>query len=144
MSNVIRFRQNGLAYKISPQDVKQRLINPSKDVDLKKADQLLGIDFESLPHDELLKLARAGAIDLIETDARYKKTNSATKQIIRLLSSFLERRSKEEWKKYHDSMTLDLQAAARAIAFEEANNILPEIAGSTFANVFADNKEVKS
>ncbi|MBJ3829818.1 hypothetical protein JGA56_16370 [Acinetobacter baumannii] len=137
MSNVIRFRQNGLAYKISPQDVKQRLINPSKDVDLKKADQLLGIDFESLPHDELLKLARAGAIDLIETDARYKKTNSAIKQIIHLLGNFLERRSKEEWKKYNDSMTLDLQAAARAIAFEEANNILPEIAGTTFATVFA-------
>ncbi|EPQ1202722.1 hypothetical protein MZL57_000739 [Acinetobacter baumannii] len=144
MSNVIRFRQNGLAYKISPQDVKQRLINPNKDVDLKKADQLLGIDFESLPHDELLKLARVATIDLLETDARYKKTNSAIKQIIHLLGNFLERRSKEEWKKYHDSMTLDLQAAARAIAFEEANNILPEIAGSTFANVFADNKEVKS
>ncbi|MDR8320448.1 hypothetical protein FPK67_21730, partial [Acinetobacter baumannii] len=60
MSNVIRFRRNGLAHKISPQDVKQRLINPSKDVDLKKADQIIGIDFESLPHDELLKLARAG------------------------------------------------------------------------------------
>ena len=27
MSNVIRFRRNGLAHKISPQDVKQRLIN---------------------------------------------------------------------------------------------------------------------
>lgn len=144
MSNVIRFRRNGLAHKISPQDVKQRLINPSKDVDLKKADQLLEIDFEDLPYDELLDLARVATIDLLETDARYKKSNSAIKQIIHLLGSFLERRSKEEWKKYHDSMTLDLQAAARAIAFEEANNILPEIAGSTFANVFADNKEVKS
>ena len=41
MSNVIRFRRNGLAHKISPQDVKQRLINPSKDVELKKADQIL-------------------------------------------------------------------------------------------------------
>ena len=36
MSNVIRFRRNGLAHKISPQDVKQRLINPSKDVELKQ------------------------------------------------------------------------------------------------------------
>ncbi len=130
MSNVIRFRRNGLAHKISPQDVKQRLINPSKDVDLKKADQIIGIDFESLPHDELLKLARAGAIDLIETDARYKKTNNATKQILHLLGRFLDRRSKEE-------------AAARAIAFEEANNILPELAGSTFANVFANKNEVQ-
>ncbi|WP_038338972.1 hypothetical protein [Acinetobacter baumannii] len=143
MSNVIRFRRNGLAHKISPQDVKQRLINPSKDVDLKKADQIIGIDFESLPYDELLKLARAGAIDLIETDARYKKTNNATKQILHLLGRFLDRRSKEEWKKYNDSMTLDSEAAARAIAFEEANNILPELAGSTFANVFANKNEVQ-
>ena len=137
MSNVIRFRRNGLAHKISPQDVKQRLINPSKDVDLKKADQIIGIDFESLPHDELLKLARAGAIDLIETDARYKKTNSATKQILHLLGGFLDRRSKEEWKKYNDSMTLDSEAAAKARAFEEAKDVLPEIAGTTFATVFA-------
>lgn len=136
MNNVIRFRRNGLAHKISPQDVKQRLINPSKDVELKKADQLLGIDFESLPHDELLKLARVGAIDLIETDARYKKTLSATKQIIHLLSGFLERRSKEERKKYDDSMTLDSEAAAKAHAFDEAKDILPEIAGTTFATVF--------
>ncbi|MDV8151949.1 hypothetical protein R5L37_09250 [Acinetobacter pittii] len=137
MSNVIRFRQNGLAYKISPQDVKQRLINPSKDVDLKKADQLLGIDFEELPHDELLKLARVATIDLLETDARYKKTNSATKQIIRLLSSFLERRSKEEWKKYNDSLTMNQEAAGKARGFEEVKDILPEIAGTTFATVFA-------
>ncbi|WP_284074011.1 hypothetical protein [Acinetobacter nosocomialis] len=143
MSNVIRFRRNGLAHKISPQDVKQRLITPSKDLDLKKADQLLGIDFQSLPHEQLLKLVRVATIDLLETDARYKKTSSAVKQIIHLLGNFFERRSKEEWKKYHDSMTLDLHAAARAIAFEEANNILPELAGSTFANVFADNKEVQ-
>ncbi|EXW48051.1 hypothetical protein J902_0659 [Acinetobacter baumannii 44857_9] len=138
MSNVIRFRRNGLAYKISPQDVKQRLINPSKDVDLKKADQILGIDFESLPHDELLKLARAGAIDLIETDARYKKTNNATKQILHLLGRFrVLFRSKEEWKKYNDSMTLDSEAAAKARAFEEAKDVLLEIAGTTFATVFA-------
>ncbi|MCA4378889.1 hypothetical protein LDY05_17700 [Acinetobacter baumannii] len=143
MNNVIRFRRNGLAHKISPQDVKQRLINPSKDVELKKADQLLGIDFESLPHDELLKLARAGAIDLIETDARYKKTYSATKQILHLLGGFLDRRSKEEWKKYNDSMTLDSEAAAKARAFEEAKDVLPEIAGTTFATVFANNKEVQ-
>lgn len=136
MNNVIRFRRNGLAHKISPQDVKQRLINPSKDVELKKVDQLLGIDFESLPHDELLKLARAGAIDLIETDARYKKTSSATKQILHLLGGFLDRRSKEEWKKYNDSMTLDSEAAAKARAFEEAKDVLPEIAGTTFATVF--------
>ncbi len=45
MSNVIRFRRNGLAHKISPQDVKQRLLNPSKDLDLKKADQILGVFF---------------------------------------------------------------------------------------------------
>lgn len=137
MNNVIRFRRNGLAHKISPQDVKQRLINPSKDVELKKADQLLGIDFESLPHDELLKLARAGAIDLIEIDARYKKTNNATKQILHLLGRFLDRRSKEEWKRYNDSMTLDSEAAAKARAFEEAKDVLPEIAGTTFATVFA-------
>ncbi|HCW5856208.1 TPA: hypothetical protein OXR44_002000 [Acinetobacter baumannii] len=143
MSNVIRFRRNGLAHKISPQDVKQRLINPSKDVELKKADQILGIDFESLPYDELLKLARAGAIDLIETDARYKKTNNATKQILHLLGRFLDRRSKEEWKKYNDSMTLDSEAAAKAHAFEEAKDVLPEIAGTTFATVFANNKEVQ-
>ncbi|EXT39432.1 hypothetical protein J809_2109 [Acinetobacter sp. 25977_6] len=143
MSNVIRFRRNGLAHKISPQDVKQRLISPSKDLDLKKADQLLEIDFEDLPYDQLLDLARVATIDLLETDARYKKTSSAIKQIIHLLGSFLERRSKEEWKKYHDSMTLDMQAAARAIAFEEANNILPELAGSTFANVFANKNEVR-
>lgn len=143
MSNVIRFRRNGLAHKISPQDVKQRLISPSKDLDLKKADQLLEIDFEDLPYDQLLDLARVATIDLLETDARYKKTSSAIKQIIHLLGSFLERRSKEEWKKYHDSMTLDMQAAARAIAFEGANNILPELAGSTFANVFAYKNEVQ-
>ncbi|WP_119689235.1 hypothetical protein [Acinetobacter nosocomialis] len=136
MSNVIRFRRNGLAHKISPQDVKQRLIKPSKDLDLKKADQILGIDFESLPHDELLKLARAGAIDLIETDARYKKTISVTKQIVHLLRGFLERRSKEEWKKYNDSMTIDSEAAAKARAFEEAKDVLPDIAGTTFATVF--------
>ncbi|MFS4051013.1 hypothetical protein ACNKGM_15425 [Acinetobacter baumannii] len=137
MSNVIRFRRNGLAHKISPQDVKQRLINPSKDVDLKKADQLLGIDFEELPHDELLELARVATIDLLETDARYKKTNNATKQILHLLGRFLDRRSKEEWKKYNDSMTLDSEAAAKARAFEEAKDVLPEIAGTTFATVFA-------
>lgn len=73
MSNVIRFRRNGLAHKISPQDVKQRLISPSKDLDLKKADQLLEIDFEDLPYDQLLDLARVATIDLLETDARYKK-----------------------------------------------------------------------
>ncbi|EOZ8549105.1 hypothetical protein ACQWSH_001583 [Acinetobacter baumannii] len=143
MSNVIRFRRNGLAHKISPQDVKQRLINPSKDIELKKADQILGIDFESLPYDELLKLARAGAIDLIETDARYKKTNSATRQIVHLFVAFLERRYEEEWKKYNDSVPMDLEAAAKACAFKEARNTLPEIAGSTFANVFANNKEVQ-
>lgn len=90
-----------------------------------------------MPHDELLKLARAGAIDLIETDARYKKTNNATKQILHLLGRFLDRRSKEEWKKYNDSMTLDSEAAAKARAFEEAKDVLLEIAGTTFATVFA-------
>ncbi|MBO1279739.1 hypothetical protein [Acinetobacter nosocomialis] len=144
MNNAILPRRNGLAIKISPQDVKQRLTNPSKDLDLKKADQLLGVDFKNLPHDQLLKLVRVATIDLLETDARYKKTSSAVKQIIHLLGNFLERRSKEEWKKYHDSLTLDMQAAARALAFEEANNILPELAGSTFANVFANNNEVQS
>ncbi|HDI2932293.1 TPA: hypothetical protein PKT69_000163 [Acinetobacter baumannii] len=144
MSNVIRFRRNGLAHWISPQDVKQRLINPSLDLDLKKADQLLGIDLNDLPHDELLKLARVATIDLLETDARYKKTNSATRQIIHLLGGFLERRYEEEWKKYNNSTPLDLEAAAKACAFKEARNILPEVAGTTFSNVFADNKEVQS
>lgn len=144
MSNVIRFRRNGLAHKISPQDVKQRLITPSKDLDLKKADQLLEIDFEDLPYDELLDLARVATIDLLETDARYKKTSSATKQIIHLLGAFLDRRYEEEWKRYNNSIPMDLEAAAKACAFKETHNILPEITGSTFANVFADNKEVQS
>ncbi|MFX8085924.1 hypothetical protein ABTK81_15365 [Acinetobacter baumannii] len=143
MSNVIRFRRNGLAHKISPLDVKQRLLNPSKDINLKKADQLLEIDFDELLYDDLLDLARAATIDLLETDARYKKTNSATRQIVHLFVAFLERRYEEEWKKYNNSVPMDLEAAAKARAFKEARNTLPEITGSTFANVFANNKEVQ-
>ncbi|HHP6393983.1 hypothetical protein PCA27_12270 [Acinetobacter baumannii] len=127
---VIFPRRNGLSHKVSLQDVKQRLINLTSDVELKKVDQILGIDFESLPHDELIKLARAGAIELLNSEARH----SLTKQSIELVSSFLQRRSKEEWKKYNDSMTFDLEAAAKARAFEEANNIMPE---NAFSPVFA-------
>ncbi|MGQ1231300.1 hypothetical protein ACT4ZY_13835 [Acinetobacter baumannii] len=143
MSNVIRFRRNGLAHKISPQDVKQRLLNPSKDLDLKKADQILGVFFDNLSQEEIIELARVATLEALEADARYKKTNSATKQILHLLGGFLDRRSKEEWKKYNDSMTLDSEAAAKARAFEEAKDVLPEIAGTTFATVFANNKEVQ-
>ncbi|HFF8933791.1 hypothetical protein [Acinetobacter baumannii] len=114
--------RNGLSHKVSLQDVKQRLINLTSDVELKKVDQMLGIDFESLPHDELIKLARSGVIELINSEARH----SLTKQSIGLVNSFLKRRSKEEWKKYNDSMTFDLEAAAKARAFEEAKDILPE------------------
>ncbi|HHP4809343.1 TPA: hypothetical protein ACSBZ0_001662 [Acinetobacter baumannii] len=137
MNNVIRFRRNGLAHKISPQDVKQRLLNPSKDLDLKKADQILGVFFDNLSQEEIIELARVATLEALEADARYKKTNSATKQILHLLGGFLDRRSKEEWKKYNDSMTLDSEAAAKARAFEEAKDVLPEIAGTTFATVFA-------
>lgn len=143
MSNVIRFRRNGLAHKISPQDVKQRLLNPSKDLDLKKADQILGVFFDNLSQEEIIELARVATLEALEADARYKKTNNATKQILHLLGRFLDRRSKEEWKKYNDSMTLDSEAAAKARAFEEAKDVLPEIAGTTFATVFANNKEVQ-
>lgn len=143
MNNVIRFRRNRLAHKISPQDVKQRLLNPSKDLDLKKADQILGVFFDNLSQEEIIELARVAALEALEADARYKKTNSATKQILHLLGGFLDRRSKEEWKKYNDSMTLDSEAAAKARAFEEAKDVLPEIAGTTFATVFANNKEVQ-
>lgn len=143
MSNAIRFRRNGLTHKISPLVVKQRLLNPSKDINLKKADQLLEIDFDELLYDDLLDLARAATIDLLETDARYKKTNSATRQIVHLFVAFLERRYEEEWKKYNDSVPMDLEAAAKACAFKEARNTLPEITGSTFANVFANNNEVQ-
>lgn len=143
MSNAIRFRRNGLTHKISPLDVKQRLLNPSKDINLKKADQLLEIDFDELLYDDLLDLARAATIDLLETDARYKKTNSATRQIVHLFVAFLERRYEEEWKKYNNSVPMDLEAAAKARAFEEAKDVLPEIAGTTFATVFANNKEVQ-
>ncbi|EPF6070531.1 hypothetical protein J671_2294 [Acinetobacter sp. 1130196] len=143
MNNVIRFRRNRLAHKISPQDVKQRLLNPSKDLDLKKADQILGVFFDNLSQEEIIELARVATLEALEADARYKKTNSATKQILHLLGGFLDRRSKEEWKKYNDSMTLDSEAAAKARAFEEAKDVLPEIAGTTFATVFANNKEVQ-
>ncbi|HCT9558640.1 TPA: hypothetical protein OVL15_001838 [Acinetobacter baumannii] len=143
MSNVIRFRRNGLAHKISPQDVKQRLLNPSKDLDLKKADQILGVFFDNLSQEEIIELARVATLEALEADARYKKTNSATKQILHLLGGFLDRRSKEEWKKYNDSMFLDSEAAAKANAFKEAKDVLPEIAGTTFATVFANNKEVQ-
>lgn len=133
MNNAILPRRNGLAIKISPQDIKQRIINLSNDVGLNKVDQLLGIDFESLPQDELLRLARSSAIELLNSEARH----SATKQSIELVSSFLKRRSKEEWKKYNDSMFLDSEAAAKANAFKEAKDVLPEIAGTTFTTVFA-------
>ncbi|HHY2118543.1 TPA: hypothetical protein ACV20N_002384 [Acinetobacter baumannii] len=128
MNNVIVIfpRRNGLSHKVSLQDVKQRLINLTSDVELKKVDQIIGIDFESLPHDELIKLARSGATELLNSEVRH----SLTKQRIELVSSFLQRRSKEEWKKYNDSMTFDLEAAAKARAFEEANDILPEVAES--------------
>ncbi|WP_198077836.1 hypothetical protein [Acinetobacter calcoaceticus] len=126
---VIFPRRHGLSHKVSLQDVKKRLINLTSDVELKKVDQILGIDFESLPHDDLIKLARSGAIEFLNSEARH----SLTKQSIELVSSFLQRRSKEEWKKYNDSMTFDLEAAAKARAFEEANDILPE---NTFTPVF--------
>lgn len=131
MNNVIVIfpRRNGLSHKVSLQEVKQRLINLTSDVELKKVDQILGIDFESLPHDELIKMARSGAIELLNSEARH----SLTKQSIELVSSILQRRSKEEWKKYKDSMTFDLEAAAKARAFEEAKDILPK---NTFAPVF--------
>lgn len=131
MNNVIVIfpRRNGLSHKVSLQEVKQRLINLTSDVELKKVDQILGIDFESLPHDELIKMARSGAIELLNSEARH----SLTKQSIELVSSILQRRSKEEWKKYNDSMTFDLEAAAKARAFEEAKDILPK---NTFAPVF--------
>lgn len=131
MNNVIVIfpRRNGLSHKVSLQEVKQRLINLTSDVELKKVDQILGIDFESLPHDELIKLARSGAIELLNSEVRH----SLTKQSIELVSSFLQRRSKEEWKKYNDSMTFDLEAAAKARAFEEAKDILPK---NTFTTLF--------
>ncbi|EMI9068633.1 hypothetical protein RPU02_000263 [Acinetobacter baumannii] len=134
MNNVIVIfpRRNGLSHKVSLQDVKQRLINLTSDVELKKVDQIIGIDFESLPHDELIKLARSGATELLNSEVRH----SLTKQSIELVSSFLQRRSKEEWKKYNDSMNLNSEAAAKARAFEEAKDILPEIAGTTFATEF--------
>ncbi|HDI2994730.1 TPA: hypothetical protein ACLHMH_001399 [Acinetobacter baumannii] len=68
MSNAIRFRRNGLTHKISPLDVKQRLLNPSKDINLKKADQLLEIDFDELLYDDLLDLARAAALLIAEIE----------------------------------------------------------------------------
>lgn len=129
---VIFPRRNGLSRKVSLQEVKQRLINLTNDVELKKVDQILGIDFESFPHDELIKLARSGATELLNSEARH----SLTKQSIELVSSFLQRRSKEEWKKYNDSMTFDFEAAAKARAFEEAKDILPKIAGTTLATEF--------
>ncbi|WP_149945326.1 hypothetical protein [Acinetobacter baumannii] len=112
-------------------------------IDLKKADQILGVFFDNLSQEEIIELARVATLEALEADARYKKTNNATKQILHLLGRFLDRRSKEEWKKYNDSMTLDSEAAAKARAFEEAKDVLPEIAGTTFATVFANNKEVQ-
>ncbi|MDC5507329.1 hypothetical protein OHX03_16345 [Acinetobacter baumannii] len=90
-----------------------------------------------MSQEEIIELARVATLEALEADARYKKTNSATKQILHLLGGFLDRRSKEEWKKYNDSMHLDSEAAAKARAFEEAKDVLPEIAGTTFATVFA-------
>lgn len=96
-----------------------------------------------MSQEEIIELARVATLEALEADARYKKTNNATKQILHLLGRFLDRRSKEEWKKYNDSMTLDSEAAAKARAFEEAKDVLPEIVGTTFATVFANNKEVQ-
>ncbi|WP_336010188.1 hypothetical protein [Acinetobacter calcoaceticus] len=100
---------------------------------LMSADQLVSYDIDALSIDELREHARYSIIMAYRTHISRAQENNTFKQVIRLINAFLDRRYKEELTKYCLSGNVDITSQAKALAFDEALNVLPDIAGTIIA-----------